>query len=312
MGKLPYYKSLWVKEKFFIKGQHWYIKTKEGFDKMWDYLEILSNNEEFCFRGCSEAKYKIFNSAQRFWAENDLSRREIKFESFIKNLIENTLSWNGSTIARFFEQNGISKTNELACLSHMQHYGLPTQLLDFTSNPFIALYFAVENTADSTSNEEVDHFHSLYIFNGSNQYFSEVISEFDETIKLAQNSPIDYENDLVKRQLLYIGSKNAAYRILNNINILNQKGVFFFNAARAIPIEEVYQEIMKGYERDFGHEQFLDRGYQEKFAECINIHKSLRHYALSKLASKNVTKEYVFPELRKLAEMTITETLTKV
>jgi hypothetical protein len=36
-----------------------------------------------------------------------------------------------------------------------QHYRLPTRLLDWTSNPFVALFFATENSADLESDGEV-------------------------------------------------------------------------------------------------------------------------------------------------------------
>ena len=36
---------------------------------------------------------------------------------------------------------------KLSWLSLMQHYGVPTRLLDFSTSPYVALYFAIENLA---------------------------------------------------------------------------------------------------------------------------------------------------------------------
>lgn len=46
-------------------------------------------------------------------------------------------------------------TSDWDVLLVAQHYRLPTRLLDWTSNPFVALFFATENRADLNSDGEV-------------------------------------------------------------------------------------------------------------------------------------------------------------
>lgn len=99
----------------------------------------LSNN--IFFRG-QLAKYKTITSG--------IARED----SYVQNEHEMYVETLSNKQSDFESLN-----TPLEYLSKMQHYGMPTRLVDFTINPFIALFFAVQNT--SIKEDSI-----IYVFQG--------------------------------------------------------------------------------------------------------------------------------------------------
>ena len=100
------------------------------------FLSKVKSGENVIFRGHSSLSYKLLPSVGRGW---EGSREElIKVEK---------------KALRRFKQQAVPfikycPDHDLEWLVLMQHHGTPTRLLDWTSNPVVALYFAVCSNED--------------------------------------------------------------------------------------------------------------------------------------------------------------------
>lgn len=116
------------------------------------YIEILrkildddKNNRKPVFRGHSDKKWELESSGDR----KNLDARDyhdIWLECYKHNY------------------KTIKTKDFLDTVVNMQHYMLPTKLLDWTYNPLIALYFAVEPNLEKDKDGEVivAHPHMIY------------------------------------------------------------------------------------------------------------------------------------------------------
>jgi len=103
--------------------------------------EVMALKKNIIFRGQKDSDWRLQSTFLRLSTEKnwDSQQREIYLNKLLmgfKNeaIRQNLITDNG------FTENG--QLDELKLLIYAQHYGLPTNLLDWTWSPYVALFFA--------------------------------------------------------------------------------------------------------------------------------------------------------------------------
>lgn len=118
-------------------------------------------------------------------------------------------------------------------LSKMQHYGFPTRLIDVTSDPLIALYFAVENTENLSDGEVFVFIKNTYDLNSKQANVVSLLSNIEsyEIDYIKEKYEEVYHEQINSTEILEYAGENiyitGTERLKEtNERLFNQKGSF--------------------------------------------------------------------------------------
>jgi len=171
-------------------------------------------------------------------------------------------------------------SGEWRSLFFMQHYGIPTRLLDWSESPFVGLYFALTNVPRSRTGKAqkdaalwmCDPIEWNKVALSHISYKGGILDENCEEIK-AYSPALD----LTQRATLPV----MIYGTHNSPRIVAQRGVFSLFGKGMKPLESVYEE------GDFNHD----------IIKKIKISKTTIDDMLTSLFKKGFTESTIFPDL---------------
>lgn len=315
---LEQYSSLEDKEQNF--ASHKIINTQTQLDDLiMEQKELfeIKRKQKFLFRGVSEAKYKLYTSFQRLWIDRDLGQVSINHIDRIESMV-NHCSNKNQPLYKYFNRLGVI-CNDWFILSFLQHYGAATPLLDFSRDPYVALFFACDNVSYKCSSNAIDHYVSIYSYKavdvanqlapsiykiatqkaenytkyaGSNFWktdlsFKQISSEYPLCIIPAYSNLSSIKN---KEQLLI-----TKYTV-SNLNSTVQNGEFICNVDQTKPLETM-----------------LIRN-EKKYIDCVDIHKGLVDYIIDRYLGGSLieAKLKYYPQEKDIAKQSQLQMLSKI
>lgn len=174
--------------------------------------------------------------------------------------------------------------NDWEQMFYMQHYGIPTRLLDWTESPFIALYFAL-TSCDRTATGKPKNDAAFWMLNpvAWNRGALKDISFRGGILNATREQVKSYSPraDLEERKNLPV----MIYGIHNSPRIVAQRGMF-----------ALFGKSVNSMEKDFQEGEFSEGALQK-----VVVGKDIRDEVAHSLFRKGVSDSTIYPDLHGLS-----------
>jgi hypothetical protein len=187
-----------------------------------------------------------------------------------------------------FLSRPLDKTNDWETLFFMQHYRIPTRLLDWTENPFIALYFAL-----TSAKYEIEAKKKVYKDDVAVWVLDPVAWNRESLKDYTYNQGIlsvqEHFLESYKPRIKFDGMREKPVAIFgthNSPRIVAQRGVFTVFGKKVQPMEKTY----------------VDEKYKQDCLMKIVFPSNKISNLLQSLTSLGITDSVVYPDLEGLGK----------
>lgn len=243
-------------------------------DQLIRHVNELPNN--FIYRGQADAAWPLKSSLERVIGDAWNAEAAQRFEDYALKQFQSKF--------HLYDHENSHPASKLAWLSVMQHYGVPTRLLDFTESPYIALYFALESYTHHLG-RDIALFALDYsaVLQKSIEHIQSKDSGFKET-RATVFEKQDQIFDTVVDRFAYDIAWIAEPQVLN-ARLDRQGGSFLLSGNRSLKIEAVLTLPL----------------YSDVTAQKLIVPASLVSGVFALLRKMNITSKSLYGDLEGLA-----------
>lgn len=199
-----------------------FIESQNNYQPQFKSLSIGVSTDDFfkrkhyiIYRGIKESKFCLNTSLQFRWNEITHFHPDCTQAQYLSTMVSRLV--NNPHIKEYITKDGKSYTC-ISILALMQHYGLPTPLLDWTPNIETGLNFAYDGIDLTPQEEDISNYVSLY--------YIDLFKNYELQSSSYQGVLADCCNRLCKYDLSHADNLNNAK--LKNIFTLDDLDLDFF------------------------------------------------------------------------------------
>ena len=208
------------------------VETATSFGEYTRLIETIkpSTDARVWFRGVGRSSYRLQPSLYRHPAKTSVA-----------DLVE----LEGDLLARFrhrsipYLERPFATDWELLFL--MQHYGVPTRLLDWSENPFIALYFAITSAESCRVGGAFVEDSALWVLNTQEWNAHFVGPYWKGRILAIPDAPLEGYKPTAEAKTL-ASPPVAMAGLHNSPRIVAQRGAFTIFGHNNSPMEKIYED----------------------------------------------------------------------